>query len=132
MFFWNKFCGILLLFFIFINFSYAQSTGNTLVTVRKGSLSNCLLFFKTIDRQGSIIFSENLNGVKNNFLLFSKKDSLLIRKFTCFSSILPDDFANCNSGFFCRQEIKIEKAVHLPLRIRLGSLEQCNYYEGKP
>lgn len=132
MFFWNKFCGLLLLFFIFINFSYAQSAMHTLSTARKNSINNFVSFFKTIDRRGSIIFSENLNGVKNNFFLSQKKTVYPSENLPVFSLTLPDDFANCNSGFFCRQEIKIEKAVHLPLRIRLGSLEQCNYYEGKP
>jgi hypothetical protein len=41
------------------------------------------------------------------------------------------DFSTCTYGFFCREELKIEKATKMPIRFRLGSLAQCNYYEGK-
>ncbi|MEO8960266.1 MAG: hypothetical protein ABI325_00180 [Ginsengibacter sp.] len=51
---------------------------------------------------------------------------------TQLTRIIPSDFSTCRYGFFCKQEMKIEKAINLPLRVRLGSLQQCNYYEGKP
>jgi hypothetical protein len=37
-----------------------------------------------------------------------------------------------NLGFFCKKELEIEKTAHLPLRFRLGSLEENNRLEGKP
>jgi hypothetical protein len=45
--------------------------------------------------------------------------------------ILPSDHYAKNLAFFCRQELKFEKAVKIPLRFRVGSLEQCNKMEGK-
>lgn len=34
-------------------------------------------------------------------------------------------------GFFCKQEIKLDKISTIPIRFRLGSMEECNKLEGK-
>jgi len=44
---------------------------------------------------------------------------------------ISNNFYTQHFGFFCQQELKLEKVSGLPLRIRLGSLEQCNRIEGK-
>ena len=47
------------------------------------------------------------------------------------TTILDGDFYVQHLGFFCSKEYKLEKTTHIPLRFRLGSLEYCNYLEGK-
>jgi len=44
---------------------------------------------------------------------------------------LEMDYYTRHFGFFCKQELQLEKAVHIPLRFRLGSLDECNRLEGK-
>ena len=46
-----------------------------------------------------------------------------------FMLIAKDNYTR-NFGFFCRQELKLER-IGLPLKFRLGSMENCNYLEGK-
>jgi hypothetical protein len=41
------------------------------------------------------------------------------------------NYLNC-LGFFCRQELRLDKLTPMPIRFRLGSLEYVNYLEQKP
>lgn len=159
MFFWNKYCGLALLF---LNLNLCVSAQNP----------NCFRLVK------SAFFFQNISQTRQNngkmFLrdrwLSEKIDKSFLRssslslsqfahtktpKYTAFPAnratakllafktlhsdaetssnpMISADFSTCRYGFFCKQELKIEKAINLPLRVRLGSLQQCNYYEGKP
>lgn len=106
MFFWNKFCGSLLFFLFLVNVSIGQTQ------FLKGNIS-------------SINSSDSLYGVQ----AFIKPLLTAHKKMARLNLQIPDDLATCRYGFFCKQEMKFEKATNIPLRIRLGSLPQCNYYE---
>lgn len=45
--------------------------------------------------------------------------------------MVSPSFYSCNLAFFCRQELKFEKAIKVPLKFRLGSVQYVDYLEGK-
>ena len=52
------------------------------------------------------------------------------REINAVTAVRKDLYTN-NFGFFCRKEWQLEKSTRIPLRFRLGSLEQCNILEQK-
>jgi hypothetical protein len=42
------------------------------------------------------------------------------------------DFSVRQMPFFCREELKYEKMTGIPLRFRVGSLQECDWLEQKP
>jgi len=46
--------------------------------------------------------------------------------------LLPRNFYIQNLGYFCKKEVQIQKALSLPLFIRLGSKEEVDWLERKP
>jgi len=100
-----KHCMILFLFILFAGYACAQSA--FLVPAKKQFVNPPVQkiaqpTFKSLD----VYNPQPLLPVANNY----------------YSQHLP---------FFCRQELKMEQ-VHVPVKIRVGSIDDCNWLEQKP
>ena len=82
---------------------------------------------KSIPQQRSVlpILKMSLHSFKPNEFKQPVVSSITHKPF------LSADFYSKQLGFFCRQEIKLDKITKVPFRFRLGSVEQCNWLEGK-
>ena len=109
--YWNKICGLLIIFFLTGLSSRAQeykyNKSISILTTQKSLLvPGTRVSFTPIPIEAP--FSTN-------------------KKIT----VLPGDYYTQHFGFFCKKELAFEKFTKVPLRFRLGSLQQCNMLEGK-
>ncbi len=106
--YWNKICGFVIIFFLPALFSTAQTVKNSTLPIPankqlKGALA--IVLYKKENRN-SFFVSPAINTITSNYY-------------------------TQHFGLICKKELALQKATKLPLYIRLGSLQQCNYLEGK-
>ena len=107
MLFWNKICGLIAIFFLSISSLRAQHA-----------------FKKPSNHFGF----DNVNQLyRMPETSFNKENVFTPRSFAA----IPQNYYTQHFGIMCKQELAIEKATKIPFRFRLGSLQQCNYLEGK-
>jgi hypothetical protein len=106
MLFWNKICGFCVIFFIYSNSLKAQGAIFKLKSTAQLSKTEFVKLISTDPNKESFV---QTNGL----------------------SVIPQNYYTQHFGIMCKQELAIEKAIKIPLRFRLGSLQQCNYLEGK-
>jgi len=85
-------------------------------------------FSQTADTKSRKMFLLQKTGVtaiKSNWIIKNQHQPPPIKQ------VIAPDFYVTNLGFFCKQEIKFEKATKIPFRFRLGSVEDCDRMEGK-
>jgi hypothetical protein len=87
-----------------------------------------LIPFKT--EQVSIIKDSNFRlttlSTANN--IFTTAKSLTTQ---AFLTIIQPDYYTKQLGFFCKKEWQLEKAVKVPFKFRVGTVQYCDWMEGK-
>ncbi len=108
---WNKICGFVAIFLMTALCSKSQTIKNVRYQPSSFTVSKPLLDSK--------------------FLWFSFKENKVLLKAPAPINTITQNYYTQHFGFFCKKELAVEKATKIPLRLRLGSLQQCNYLEGK-
>jgi hypothetical protein len=88
---------------------------------------NCFAQIATTPKQRLTLIEQVFKPADTNYFPLHK---VSVTKSSSVPFLSADYYAK-QLGFFCKQEIKFDKLTKIPFRFRLGSVEQCNWLEGK-
>ena len=106
--YWNKVCGFVMIFILPALFSAAQIVKNS-----------------------TLYMPANRQLESTSIILLSKNENRNSVSVPPFLNIINGNHYTQYFGFVCKKELLLQKAIKVPLYIRLGSLQQCNYLERK-
>lgn len=78
-------------------------------------------------QKGTLISLKTPAKPVSTILLINKN----IAKTINLQPFLSPNYYAMQLGFFCKQEIKLEKIAKIPFKFRMGSVEDCDRLEGK-
>ena len=84
--------------------------------------------FKKIENPGLNIFNYKFNKTHTAAATINKHSAVVT---PVSYSILSPNYYTQNFGFFCKKELQLEKVTKIPFKFRLGSVQQCDWMEGK-
>jgi hypothetical protein len=119
---WNKICGAVAFFMLcFVCAPAQQRTSLLLLTPQIKPVNQALISVSAPVKPRMSTFYNIIPAV--GFITEPASQKI--------HAILAPNHYTQNFGFFCKQELKIQKITKIPLFFRLGSLEYCNQLEGK-
>jgi hypothetical protein len=81
-------------------------------------------------KTNTVLYFTRLNTIKPVAITIAGKPVINSSPFSY--SLINPGFYTHNFGFFCKKELQFEKITKIPFKFRLGSVQQCDWMEGKP
>jgi hypothetical protein len=132
---WNKFCCLFLALSVSVPAVQAQiptHTASQWSPATPGLPSAQDIFFAGLwsPSTGGYLFEKNLQR-NDNFSALNHANVSPASAETRLA-LLPGNYSLGHMAFFCKEEWNVEKATGIPLRFRVGSLQDCDWLEQKP
>jgi hypothetical protein len=103
-----------------------------MIFVGEGALAQKTTSFITINKAYFVAHKkQNSSWVKHTAAIKATITPVFSINQPIFFSIINSNFYTQNLGFFCKKELQVEKVIKFPLKFRLGSVQQCDWMEGK-